>query len=150
MSVLRKLYRCLCEIWITPTPNSLRVAAFPSSNQNIIGSLYSFRKRVKTDFDNSTIFLPKLKNVNCIFHRHFKGEIKTVTLSKTSTGKYFVSILVENQKQLPKKKPVREKTAVGVDMGVKVFATLSDGTTFDNPKHLRNNLRRLRVEQRKP
>ena len=34
-------------------------------------------------------------------------------------------------------------------MGVKTFATLSDGTTFDNPKHLRNNLRRLRVEQRK-
>lgn len=109
-----------------------------------------FPQGVKTDFDNSTIFLPKLKNVNCIFHRHFKGGIKTVTLSKTSTGKYFVSILVENQKQLPKKKPVREKTAVGVDMGVKVFATLSDGATFDNPKHLRNNLRRLRVEQRKP
>lgn len=108
-----------------------------------------FPQGVKTDFDNSTIFLPKLKNVNCIFHHHFKGEIKTVTLSKISTGKYFVSILVENQKQLPKKKPVREKTAVGVDMGVKVFATLSDGTTFDNPKHLRNNLRRLRVEQRK-
>jgi putative transposase len=108
-----------------------------------------FPQGVKTDFENSTIFLPKLKNVTCIFHRQFKGEIKTVTVSKTSTGKYFVSVLVENQKQLPKKKPVREKTSVGIDMGVKTFATLSDGTTFDNPKHLRNNLKRLRVEQRK-
>lgn len=108
-----------------------------------------FPQGVKTDFENSTIFLPKLKNVTCIFHRQFKGEIKTVTVSKTPTGKYFVSILVENQKQLPKKKPVKEKTSVGIDMGVKTFATLSDGTTFDNPKHLRNNLRRLRVEQRK-
>lgn len=108
-----------------------------------------FPQGVKTDFENSSIFLPKLKNVTCIFHRQFKGEIKTVTVSKTSTGKYFVSILVENQKQLPKKKPVREKTAIGIDMGVKTFATLSDGTTFDNPKHLRNNLSRLRVEQRK-
>ncbi len=108
-----------------------------------------FPQGVKTDFENCTIFLPKLKNVTCIFHRQFKGYIKTVTVSKTSTGKYFVSMLVENQKQLPKKKPVREKTTVGIDMGVKTFATLSDGTTFDNPKHLRTNLRRLRVEQRK-
>ena len=104
---------------------------------------------VKTDFENSTVFLPKLKNVACIFHRPFKGKIKTVTVSKTPTGKYFVSILTENQRKLPKKKPVREKTAVGIDMGVKTMATLSDGTTFGNPKYLRNNLRRLRVEQRK-
>ncbi len=67
-----------------------------------------FPQGVKTDFENSTIFLPKLKNVTCIFHRQFKGEIKTVTASKTSTGKYFVSILVENQRVLPKKKPIRQ------------------------------------------
>ncbi len=108
-----------------------------------------FPQGVKTDFENGTIFLPKLKNVSCIFHRQFKGDIKTVTVSKTSTGKYFVSILIDNQKELPKKKPVKEKTAVGIDMGVKTFATLSDGTSFENPNHLRNNLRRLRVEQRK-
>ena len=125
------------------------VAASLNSNQNTPDSLYSFRRGVKTDFETSTIFLPKLKNVTCIFHREFKGEIKTVTVSKTTTGKYFVSLLIENQKQLPRKKAIREKTTVGVDMGVKVFATLSDSTTFDNPKHLRNNLRRLRVEQRK-
>jgi putative transposase len=104
---------------------------------------------VKTDFENSTIFLPKLKKVTCIFHRPFKGKIKTVTVSKTPTGKYFVSILTENQSELPKKRPVREKTAVGIDMGVKTMATLSDGTTFKNPKFLRNSLRRLRVEQRR-
>jgi putative transposase len=101
------------------------------------------------DFENRTIFLPKLNEVSCIFHRKFKGEIKTVTISKTSIGKYFVSILVENQKQLPKKKPIREETTVGIDLGVKTFATLSNGTAFDNPKHLRGNLKRLRVEQRR-
>jgi putative transposase len=104
---------------------------------------------VKTDFEQSTIFLPKLKNVACIFHRGFKGRIKTVTVSKTPTGKYFVSILTENQGELPKKRPVREKTAVGIDLGVKAMATLSNGTTFTNRKLLTNNLRRLRVEQRK-
>jgi putative transposase len=104
---------------------------------------------VKTDFENSRIFLPKLKYVTCIFHRPFKGEIKTVTVSKTPSGKYFVSILTENQSELPKKTPVREKTAVGIDMGVKTMATLSEGTTFENPKYLRSSLRRLRVEQRR-
>jgi putative transposase len=108
-----------------------------------------FPQGVKIDFDNRTIFLPKLKTVPCIFHRKFKGDIKTVTVSKTTTGKYFVSILIDNQNELPKKKPIKEKRAVGIDMGVKVFATLSDGTVFENPKYLRQNLRRLRVEQRK-
>lgn len=124
-------------------------AGFPKFKSKHRKQSIQFPQGVKTDFDNSYIFLPKLKNVTCVFHRTFKGEIKTVTVSKTSTGKYFVSILVENQKQLPKKKPVKEKTTVGIDMGVKTFATLSDGTTFDNPKYLRGNLKRLRVEQRK-
>jgi putative transposase len=101
------------------------------------------------DFEQGTIFLPILKEVICIFHRRFKGEIKTVTVSKTSTGKYFVSILVESQNPVPQKKPVQEGTTVGIDLGVKVFATLSDGTTFKNPKYLRSNLKRLRVEQRR-
>lgn len=108
-----------------------------------------FPQGVKTDFENNTVFLPKLKHVPCIFHRPFKGDIKTVPVSKTATGKYFGSILVEHQKQLPKKKPVRAKTAVGIDLGVKTFAPLSGGTTLDHPKHLRNNPRRLRVDQRK-
>lgn len=87
--------------------------------------------------------------VACVFHRQFKGNLKTVTVSKTVTGKYFVSVLVDNQKELPKKKSIREKTTVGIDMGIKIFATLSDGASFANPQHLRSNLRRLRVEQRK-
>jgi putative transposase len=122
---------------------------FPKFKSKHIRQSIQFPQGVKTDFEKSVIFLPKLKNVTCIFHRQFKGEIKTVTVSKTPTGKYFVSILVENQNQLSKKKPVKEKTAVGIDLGVKTFCTLSDGTTFSNPKFLRRNLIRLRVEQRK-
>jgi len=129
--------------------NFFRGGGFPKFKSKHSKQSIQFPQGVKTDFENGTIFLPKLKNVACIFHRQFKGDIKTVTVSKTVTGKYFVSILVDNQNELPKKKPVKVKTAVGIDMGVKTFATLSDGTTFDNPKHLRCNLRGLRVEQRK-
>jgi len=104
---------------------------------------------VKVFFDKNTILLPKLKKVACDFHRKFYGKIKTVTVSKTSTNKYFVSILVDNQKELPKKKPVIENTSIGLDMGVKTFVTLSNGKFFENNKYLRCNLKRLRVEQRK-
>lgn len=129
--------------------NFFRGGGFPKFKSKHHKQSIQFPQGVKTDFESGIIFLPKLKNVTCIFHRQFKGEIKTVTVSKTSTGKYFVSILVDNQIQLPKKKPIREKTAVGIDMGVKYFATLSDGTIFENPKYLRTNLKRLRTEQRK-
>lgn len=107
-----------------------------------------FPQGVSVSFDKGTIFLPKLKNVPVVFSRQFKGEIKTVTVSKTTTNKYFVSILIDNQNELPSKRPIQEQTTVGIDMGVKTFATLSDGTSFVNIKTLRNNLVRLRVEQR--
>lgn len=122
---------------------------FPNFKSKRSKQSIQFPQGVRVNFEDGIIFLPKLKKVTCIFHRQFKGDIKTVTVSMTPTHKYFVSVLVDNQVELPKKKLVKEDTSVGIDMGVKTFTTLSDGTTFENPKHLRCNLSRLRVEQRK-
>lgn len=79
----------------------------------------------------------------------FLGEIKTVTVSKTPTGRYFVSILCDTKLEVPTKQPIKKETAVGVDLGIKTFAVLSNGKVFENQKHLTNKLRQLRVEQRK-
>ena len=49
---------------------------------------------------------------------------------------------------MPKKKLIKEKTAIGIDVGLKHFATLSDGTKIENPKFLFHSLKRLRIEQR--
>ena len=68
--------------------------------------------------NNKEIFIPKLKFVGIDLHREFKGEIKTVTVSKKKTNKYFVSILVDNKNELPNKKPINESTTVGLDLGV--------------------------------
>lgn len=110
---------------------------FPKFKNKYSRQSIQFPQGVKIDFKNSTIFLPKLKLVNVLFHREFKGEVKTVTVSKTTTGKYFVSVLIENQVNIPNKKKVKEKTTVGIDVGVKTLATLSDGTVFENKKWLR-------------
>ncbi len=62
-------------------------------------------------------------------------------------GKYFVSILVDDGKELPKK--VKIEKAIGIDLGIKTFATISTGEKIDNPRHLNKSLGRLKVLQRR-
>jgi len=77
-------------------------------------------------------------------HRQFEGKIKSVTISKTPTGKYYASILVEEEiKELPK---IDRK--VGIDLGIKEFAILSDGTKIENPKWLRKTEKRIKLIQK--
>jgi putative transposase len=110
------------------------------------------RQSYTTNNQNGTIYikdgyikLPKLKSmVKIIQHRQFYGEIKSCTISKTPTNKYYISILVdEDIKQLPK-----NNNKVGIDLGIKDFAITSDGEVFENPKWLRKSEKRLQKLQR--
>jgi putative transposase len=92
--------------------------------------------------------IPKVKGIKIKQHRKLEGKIKIATVSKTPTGKYYISILVEQDKELPKKKKIKENTTIGIDLGIKTFATLSDGRKIDNPKYLKNSLRKLKRQQR--
>jgi len=121
---------------------------FPKFKNKYSKQSIQFPQQVWVDFEKNIIKIPKLKNVTCIYDRKFEGDIKTVTLSKTTTGKYFVSILVDNHSDMPKKKPVKEETTVGIDLGIKTFATLSDGTEYANLKLLRKGKKNLRRQQR--
>lgn len=128
--------------------NFFRGAGFPKFKKRSNNQSIQFPQGVH--IESNKIFIPKLKWVDFIQHRVLgNGIIKTVTVSKTTTGKYFVSILIENQNELPKKKPVDQSSTVGIDVGLKTFAVLSDGTEFHAPKFLRNQLQKLRIEQRK-
>jgi len=129
--------------------NFFKGAGFPKFKSKKSKQSIQFPQGIKVDFNKKTIQIPKLKNIKCLFHREFKGQIKTVTISKTSTGKYFVSILIDSQKELPEKKPVKIDTSVGIDLGIKTFATLSDGVKLKNPNFLKKQLSRIRIEQRK-
>ena len=106
-------------------------------------------QNTKVDFDNNRVFIPKFKGgIKCKLHRKFEGNIKTSTISKTPTGKYYISILAETNEIIPKKKPCREKQAVGIDLGIKTFATISDGSTIGNPKNLKKSLKKLKKLQK--
>ena len=101
------------------------------------------------NYEAKRVYLPKFKEgIKCKFDRQFKGKIKTSTVSRTPTGKYFISILVETEDTIPNKAPIDENKAVGVDLGIKTFATLSDGTEIRNPKNLKKSLKKLKRMQR--
>jgi len=91
-------------------------------------------QHVRVDFDGKCIWIPKVHKIKTVFSRRFKGEARTVTISKNPSGKYFVSILVEDGKSLPEKKPIDKDKAVGIDLGISHFAVLSDGTKIANPR----------------
>ena len=90
--------------------------------------------------ENNHVKIPKLKTMIKIkYHREFTGTIKSCTVSKTPSNKYFISILVDTEnKTLPK---VDKK--IGVDVGLKEFAICSDGYRVSNPKYLRKSEKRL-------
>lgn len=103
----------------------------------------------RIDFEKSELTLPKLPNIPIVISRSFAGEIKTVTVSRTPSGKYFASILVDNKVELPKPNPIMENNTIGIDVGLKMFAVLSNGKSIDNPKFLRTSLQRLKCLQRR-
>ena len=97
------------------------------------------------NIENGYLKIPKLKTkIKIKQHRQFEGIIKSVTISKTPTEKYYASILVETEiKELPK---VDKK--VGIDLGLKEFAIFSDGIKIENPKWLRKTEKRIKKVQR--
>ena len=103
---------------------------------------------IKVDFENNKIQLPKLKWIKCKLHREFKGKILFATISKTPSGKYYVSFNVEvEHEQLPK-----NNNSIGLDLGIKDLLITSDGETFDNNKityKYENKLAKLQRQQAK-
>jgi len=101
-------------------------------------------------FKNGKLVIPKFKKgIDIILHRPIKGEIRQATISRTPTGKYFVSILCETGGAIKTKAKIRESTTVGIDLGIKTFIVASDGKEFDNPKFLRKAQSKLKYVQRK-
>lgn len=101
------------------------------------------------DFDRNVVKLPKMGEVEAVLHRKFEGTPKTATISRSSTGKYFISILVDDGKKFPDKQQFSESSTIGIDVGIKDFAILSNGEKVENPKYLLNSLKRLKCLQKR-
>ncbi|MFA7199430.1 MAG: IS200/IS605 family element RNA-guided endonuclease TnpB [Methanoculleus sp.] len=101
------------------------------------------------DFESNQVKLPKIGEVKTTLHRTFTGKMKYATVSVTPTGKWFISILVDDGKPEPEPAPFALDTTVGIDVGLTDFATLSTGEKVENPRLLKNSLQRLKVLQQR-
>lgn len=106
-----------------------------------------FPQHVKIDLDNNKICLPKIGWIKTKFSRQFNGKVKTTTLSRTATGKYYVSILVELNEEPKTKNAIKAETAVGIDLGIKSYIVTSDGQEIQYPKFLKQSINRLKILQ---
>lgn len=89
--------------------------------------------------------LSKIGDIKIIIDRPLEGHVKNLTITRTPTGKWFACFQVEVE---PKPLPESSK-AVGIDMGLKTFAALSDGTMIDNPRFFAQDAHDLARAQRK-
>jgi putative transposase len=100
--------------------------------------------------EGNKLVIPKFKEgIDIVLHREIKGTIKSATISVTPTGKYFASILVDTNTEIPTKTPIAESKTIGVDLGIKDFAITSNGEVIGNPKYLKEAQSKLKYVQRK-
>lgn len=97
--------------------------------------------------DGCKIFLPKIGNVKAVIHREIIGTIRTVTVSQNPAGQYFASVLTEDGATLPKVS--LDGKIIGLDVGLTHIAVTSDGSKFENPKHLARSAKNLKRKQQK-
>lgn len=109
--------------------------------------------------------VPKIGVIKAVFHRPIEGKVKTVTISKTPTDKYFASILLEVDPSASLRVNTERSRGVegdasqligdktlGIDLGLKDFAIVHDGnevTKHSNPKHLKRHEKNLARKQKK-
>lgn len=124
-------------------------AKFPRfKSKKIPQRSYQCPQHCTINFEQGIINLPKIKGIKTVFSREFVGNIKTVTISKTATGKYHASILVDTDSILPTPTTIEPSLTVGIDLGISHLLNLSDGSKFDNPKYLANASKRLSAQQK--
>jgi putative transposase len=100
--------------------------------------------------ENNKLHVPKLGKIKIIVHRKVPSDkLTSLTISKVATGKYYASINFQIDEFYPDLKPIDENQAIGIDLGIKTFATLSNSIEIENPKFLRKSLRKLKRLQRR-
>ncbi len=98
-------------------------------------------------FGQHQIRIPKVGFIKAAISQPFNGQLKSITVSKTPTGKYYAACVVALEEELPTKSPANQLQAVGIDLGIKSFAVLSTGEVIGNPKFLTKSLKALRRGQ---
>ncbi|AUB38808.1 putative transposase [Nostoc flagelliforme CCNUN1] len=123
-------------------------AGFPKFKSKHALESIQYPQNVKI-VDGNVKFPGNIGIVKAKIHRAIEGKVKTVTVSKTPSGKYLASILTEIEGESP---ITSEGKIYGIDLGLKHFAVVTDGakvSKYDNPKHLAKHEKNLKRKQKK-
>ncbi len=111
---------------------------------------YSVIGHCYVDFDKGMVRIPKFQEgIKARIDRNFEGQVRTCTIKKSKTGKYFISVLVEDGRQYPTPDKVSIEKSLGIDVGLKTLVTCSDGRRFENPRFLSKELSRINFLNKK-
>ncbi len=149
-------YKWLNEVSCVPLQQSLRHCntaflnffakrnGFPKFRKKIDKQSAEYTKSA-FKYSNNVLKLAKMKKpLKIKWSRKFKGDPSTVTVSRTPDGKYFVSILVEENI-----KPLRKtKNKIGIDLGIIDIVVTSNGSKSGNPKFTKKYKSRLAKAQK--
>lgn len=94
----------------------------------------------------TVVRLSKIGGVKIKLHRPIEGTIKTCTIRRTPTGKWFITFVCDIDHK-PVEQPIAP--AIGIDMGLEHFLTTSDGERVENPRFFRKEEKVLAKSQRK-
>jgi putative transposase len=139
------------------------LGGYPQRKTKKDNNSFQVTQRYKIDFSSSKIFIPNVGWIKIKMHRQLYNKFKagiiekdayseilrTLTVSRTQTRKYHVSILIEDEVEYPSTQPFSHATMIGVDVGITTFASLSTKEKIDNPKFLKSSLQRLKCLQKR-
>ena len=115
------------------TKNYYKSITYPQNN----GSFKIEKGRLKVS---------KIGTMKIYLHRKIEGSIKTMTIKRDRLNRFYATFSVECNKPEVEK---REERAIGIDMGIHSLIAMSDGTTIENPRFLKQSERRLAMYQRR-
>ncbi|MCC3414154.1 MAG: transposase [Microcoleus sp. PH2017_29_MFU_D_A] len=122
-------------------------AAYPTFKKRHGKQSIQFPQNVKVLGNDEIKFPGNLGVVKAKIHRELVGSLKTVTVSKMPDGRYYASLLMEDG--IDKPATNKDGKAIGIDLGLLDFVVTSDGSKYQNPRHLRKHERNLKRKQRK-
>ena len=156
---LKQQYKWLKEVDATALQGSLfnldkayknffqqrsRFPKFKSKKNN--SCCYTTRQLASVKLFDKYLQLSKLGKIRCKFSKKVEGKISAVSVRKTPSKKYYVSILVEKDEFNPFEKT---GSVIGIDLGIKDFCITSDGLKYSNPHFLKKSEDKLIRCQRK-
>ena len=122
-------------------------AGYPTFKKRQGRQSMQYPQNVKILSHSEIKFPGNLGVVKAKIHRNCVGTLRTVTVSTMPDGRYYASLLMDDGV----KNPVTNEDgkAIGIDLGLLDFVVTSDGSKYQNPRHLKKHERNLKRKQRK-